>query len=984
MGDVGEVVEDVFYSIGREASTLGGVITQIVLGAGGLVLLAGGNPLGWVLIAGATLMSISSAYYQYEQAKKAQKRLVTPTGILLNTIKSQIPLPIVYGTCRVGGNIVFLHTEGNNNENLYLVMTLSEGNVEIGNELLIINENPFFKYTKKSNNEWIIDLILTSLTNIRVKIKYKVQITTDDPDYGTYTYWQDREENIEITQNQTLSTTDNYISVFFDTTNNNLVITSNDVNNCYIINAIIYEYSEDNGTTWNKLGNYQGLISYFIDRGNGTGIGDQTIKDYIVNTLGFKIPKDVALLYAKLIYKEGKWQGLPNITVFMKGKNDIYDPRDGTYKFTNNPALILLDYMTSKRYGFGIPLERIDLDSFVDGANYCDRKGLIFDGVITDGRGIDLINLILNHFRGYLVYKNGKFSLRIRDLNQETPVAIITEDDIIEGTFRINMPDISEIPNAITVKYINPEIDYKVDTLTIEDVSVSSIEDRREITLELYGADTYQAKLIGTYFLERARLNLTVSFTVSPEFFNLELGDVFYLYYESYGIEGQLFRIIEILPTPEGLCRITAIIEDLKLYNDQVDLDIYDIDLTIIPNPNDPPGNVTNVTIYEAVEIGSDGTKVNFAVINFDKIPFCEQYEIWESTDNGNTWQLKAIISDPPVKIPILVAKEYRFKIIPISIWGSKLPFNQATQYIEVANNSIYIPYTLTDAIKQMQENIDLNGVQPLMCLNYGVYNNGDNLFSPITLSNKIIIGTVLKTGLANTWLVKYGGKSFKVPYSPYNNEGFYVTPTKIFVTNTSINGFGNINAIDGSGLLKITRGSRAFAKNRDGFVYIDGNFTNQELYIYDENGNILRIINISSLGNNGSYYDLLVYVALWNWSNTFLYIINNYDNTHYYVIDSNLYTATNKPFANNVVGWNRFIQFNDPYVIGYIDSSGNLHKYELLTDTDTTIGTLPSGEALTWSFSFEEILFFGTVDTNNNYHVNYIDLSTNTLTRMI
>jgi len=669
-------MSDVVKSIGKFASSVIGNIFQIGTGIVGTILLT--TPfasLGWILIGTSLALGFAGNYYEYQQYKKLQEKLKkSATGHLVNTKQSNTPLPIVYGTCRVGGNIVFIHTDGKNNENLWMVMTLSEGRIEIGEEVLILNDNPIFKYVKKSNNQWILKIKISSITNIKLKIKYQNQ----EYNYYTEDYnWKNKEENLEISLGETKITSDNKITIQY-TSNDNILITVNNSNETRIDNVVIYEYSEDNGTTWKKHGNYENFMSYFIDRGDGTGKGDISVKDYIVNTLGFKIPKDVALLYIKLVWKEGKWQGVPNITVLLKGKNDIYDPRDNQYKFTNNPALILLDYLTSKRYGFGIPLERIDLDSFIEVANYCDNYGFIFDGIITDGRGIDIIEHILNHFRGYLVYQNGKFKVKVRDLNIETPVAIITEDNIIEGTFQINIPDISEIPNVVKVKYINPEIDYKVDELLIEDINVSSTEERKEVEIELYGCNTLQAKLLGTYYLERARLNLTVSFVVSPEFFNLELGDLFYLDYPSYGIEGKIFRIVELTPTPEGFCKITAIIEDEKLYNNNVDLDIYNIDLTNIPLPTDPPPNVSNVQIQEISEFDNDGALVTYLKLTWDNIPFVESYEIWSSID-GINWKLEGITRTNEFKFLVLQNKTYQIKIIPISIYGTKLDFNSAT-----------------------------------------------------------------------------------------------------------------------------------------------------------------------------------------------------------------------------------------------------------------------------------------------------------------
>jgi len=53
-----------------------------------------------------------------------------------------------------------------------------------------------------------------------------------------------------------------------------------------------------------------------------------------------------AYIYLKLEYDESLFPtGLPTPKVVVLGKDDIYDPRDGQFKWTDNPALIAYDYM---------------------------------------------------------------------------------------------------------------------------------------------------------------------------------------------------------------------------------------------------------------------------------------------------------------------------------------------------------------------------------------------------------------------------------------------------------------------------------------------------------------------------------------------------------------------------------------------------------------------------------------------------------------
>ena len=51
-------------------------------------------------------------------------------GVLVNKFSANSHIPVVYGTRKVGGNVVFLETSGTDNEFLYMAIILSEGEIE--------------------------------------------------------------------------------------------------------------------------------------------------------------------------------------------------------------------------------------------------------------------------------------------------------------------------------------------------------------------------------------------------------------------------------------------------------------------------------------------------------------------------------------------------------------------------------------------------------------------------------------------------------------------------------------------------------------------------------------------------------------------------------------------------------------------------------------------------------------------------------------
>tara|TARA_R100001480_G_scaffold34929_2_gene46881 strand:+ start:5482 stop:8367 length:2886 start_codon:yes stop_codon:yes gene_type:complete len=64
----------------------------------------------------------------------------TNRGVLVNKFNANAHIPVVYGTRKVGGNVVFLETSGTDNQYLYMAIILSEGEV---NDIssIFINDN---------------------------------------------------------------------------------------------------------------------------------------------------------------------------------------------------------------------------------------------------------------------------------------------------------------------------------------------------------------------------------------------------------------------------------------------------------------------------------------------------------------------------------------------------------------------------------------------------------------------------------------------------------------------------------------------------------------------------------------------------------------------------------------------------------------------------------------------------------------------------
>jgi len=82
--------------------------------------------------------------------------------------------------------------------------------------------------------------------------------------------------------------------------------------------------------------------------------------------------RGIAYVYVRLTWNADVWPtGIPNIKALIRGRK-VYDPRDAGTRWSNNPALIIRDYLTAS-FGLRATAAEIDDTSFIAAANACDE-----------------------------------------------------------------------------------------------------------------------------------------------------------------------------------------------------------------------------------------------------------------------------------------------------------------------------------------------------------------------------------------------------------------------------------------------------------------------------------------------------------------------------------------------------------------------------------------------------------------------------------
>lgn len=263
-------------------------------------------------------------------------------------------------------------------------------------------------------------------------------------------------------------------------------------------------------------------------------------------------PSFVESIDAKLSYKYLAMAGykfdamqfgssLPRINTLMKllivSVPSNYDPInrkyvgmwDGSFKkaWTDNPAWVIYDFATNKRYGGALDPRYINRAALYRLSQFCDE-------LVDDGYGGKEPRVRFNAF--YTSAK--KFDERLQDMasacfglahwdgqhltfsldRDDDPVAVYTNANVIDGNFSYEGISHNAIVTEVHVQYNDAKDAYRQKIEVVEDIDLLRRYPRNIKKVVAEGC-TYksQAHRMGRYILEKSRLQKLISFTVGRE-----------------------------------------------------------------------------------------------------------------------------------------------------------------------------------------------------------------------------------------------------------------------------------------------------------------------------------------------------------------------------------------------------------------------------------------------------------------------------------
>jgi len=364
------------------------------------------------------------------------------------------------------------------------------------------------------------------------------------------------------------------------------------------------------------------------------------------------------LCYIALRFKwnPDAFTGIPKVQAKIQGKkvvayNSSLQAQSSAY--STNPAWCLLDYLTNARYGKGLAVSEIDLQSFYDASVVCVTQVTPYSGgsdinifdintaLDTSRPIIDNVREFLKGCRGYLPYNAGKYNLIIETTGSAS--ITLTEDNIIGG-YSLSTPTKNDRFNRVIVGFVDPARNFQVNEVQwppIDDSGLTSAD--RHATMKtadggflLEGRFTfstltskYQAEEMAEVILRRSREALSLGINVDFNGYDLAIGDIVNITHSSIGFDAKPFRVLGITFNRDLTVGLSLVEYQAGHYTWATKTQVTATPSTNLPNPYtiQPPASVTlDDTLVEY----NDGTVIVALDVSIGASPdkFVDYYQV--------------------------------------------------------------------------------------------------------------------------------------------------------------------------------------------------------------------------------------------------------------------------------------------------------------------------------------------------------------------
>lgn len=315
---------------------------------------------------------------------------------------------------------------------------------------------------------------------------------------------------------------------------------------------------------------------------------------------------------------------IPTLDMEVCGKK-VRQFTDVNTSTTNKTSLILpfqiLDYLTSERFGPGIPISNINVASIVECANLCklqdtsyeytwnkywryigwdtwsnDLRYKVQTNVVLDSSNTVFKNVqsLLDQGIMALSMFNGQYYLTME--RDAAPVLHIDGGQLLDGTIQVSDTTGKNKYNSVQASILDPANNWKTTAVTFYNSTYLSEDNYSEKKMSLvldYITNYYTARSIIERELKKSRYTREVSITLPFKYFGLLPNDPVTLSYDRYGFDTKDFLVSEIDYYSNGRYSVTLQEYGSDVFINSAHVDNSSNQVPSITNLILPPRNLT-------------------------------------------------------------------------------------------------------------------------------------------------------------------------------------------------------------------------------------------------------------------------------------------------------------------------------------------------------------------------------------------------------
>lgn len=423
----------------------------------------------------------------------------------------------------------------------------------------------------------------------------------------------------------------------------------------------------------NPISSYGDLVSWELHNDRETS--DPFMGTHCPSWSPDMIGRGISWLRASFRFDPNKFPfGLPNVTLVKVGKK-CYDPRISKEVYTNNAALVILDYL---RTYLKCPDETINWESFKEAANICDEAVKNADGTSErrytingefdmDEAPASIMAEMLKACGADLSYVAGKYGLLVGAYYG--PATMTLSEDCVCGEVKI-YPEASfdKRSNTITGRFTSPTKGYSETDFPSVFVPewIEKDGERKIIDIDYrFVTSPYQAQRVSAIFLRRARAGRIIEVTCNMRGFKFKPGRYVTMDLPSIGIVGQEMRVLEWEFTKKGGVKV-KLRQDAKEWNDATGQlpDSGDVDIPISPSGVAQPQNFR----YSVLQAG----EVTHGVLAWDNVGTYAQNIVQVRKNGEIVWTAQTV--EQFVRVEGLTKGSYTATVVATSYKGGVSP----------------------------------------------------------------------------------------------------------------------------------------------------------------------------------------------------------------------------------------------------------------------------------------------------------------------